>query len=148
MKVSPRNLLNLSILGTPLLQQKSQPHEISRRQTRALLYYLAAHPEPVSRDQLTFLFWPDEGDASARRKLSRLLTHLRSALPAADCLLTPNDQVALNTSLIWCDASEFRRHCGQLAHRSITWGGHTAAAQAVGLPPHSRSAPGCGAVSR
>ncbi len=130
MKVLPQNLLHVSLLGAPLLHFHNRPYDIPRRQTHALLYYLAVSEQPVPRDRLAFLLWPDEDNASARRKLSRLLTHLRSALPESEYIQTPNDQVSLDGSLIWCDAREVRQ-----CHRQFTRRTH---------PPPAKA----GAVSR
>lgn len=44
---------------------------------------------------MCFLCWPDAPEATARRHLSHLLTHLRRALPSPDLLLVAADQVAL-----------------------------------------------------
>ena len=71
------------LLGPPQVRWAGQPVVLPRRQLRALLYRLATSPQPVPRDQLSFLFWPDIPEAAARRKLIVLLNHLRSALPSA-----------------------------------------------------------------
>jgi DNA-binding SARP family transcriptional activator len=82
-----------------------QPLAIPRRQARALLYHLAARLEPVPREQLCFLFWPDTPESTARRNLSHLLTHLRRALPAPEVLLTANDCIALDPRRTWSDTA-------------------------------------------
>ena len=78
--------LQINILGPPLLAWRGEPFALTRRQARALLFYLAHTPEPVSRDRLAFIFWPDIPDLDARTNLKRLLSTLRSALPDG-CLL-------------------------------------------------------------
>jgi predicted ATPase/DNA-binding SARP family transcriptional activator len=80
-----------------------------RRQTRGLLYRLAADLRPVARTQLCYLFWPDVADATARRNLTRLLVLLRRALPQPTCLLTEEEIVALDPELTWCDTAVFLR---------------------------------------
>ena len=59
------------------------------------------HMQPVPREHLCYLFWSDKPESQARRNLSHLLTHLRRALPASDDILSVDDQIALNGSLVW-----------------------------------------------
>lgn len=99
--------LRIRLLGPLDVQWTSQPLPIPRRQVRALLSYLAVHLNPVPREQLCFLFWPDTPESAARRKLSRLLTHLRLALPDPDVVLTSGDQVALDHRRTWSDTAAF-----------------------------------------
>jgi DNA-binding SARP family transcriptional activator len=75
--------MRINLLGSCQIIWQGRPLSIPRRQTRALLYYLAARLEPAPRAQLAFLFWPDIPDAAARRKLTRLLSSLRAILPQA-----------------------------------------------------------------
>ena len=72
----PLPALQVSLLGTPAVRWAGRPVAIARRQVRALLYRLAASREPVPREQLCFLFWPDVPEITARRKLSGLLQNL------------------------------------------------------------------------
>ena len=90
-----------------MITWKGLPYAIPRRQTRALLYRLAAGMEPVSRDQLLLLFWPDKADAQARRSLTRLISSLRRALPQSDLLLADTTVIALDSSLTACDTASF-----------------------------------------
>jgi len=49
----------IKLLGTPSLAWNGQPFTLQRKQARALIYVLGATLEPVPRDMLVFLFWPD-----------------------------------------------------------------------------------------
>ncbi len=102
--------LSVSLLGPPGVKWGNEAHHISRRQTRALLFRLAAHLQPIARDQLCYLFWPNRSDTVARRNLTHLLTHLRTALPDADDVLTDSDLVALNPALVWSDTFEMEQN--------------------------------------
>jgi predicted ATPase/DNA-binding SARP family transcriptional activator len=102
-------LLRIELLGPPTVTWAGDALAIPRRQARALLFRLAAQAAPVPREQLCFLFWPDEPDASVRRSLAHLLTHLRRALPAPDLLVTSNDQVGLDSASVWVDTITFER---------------------------------------
>ncbi|RME46999.1 MAG: hypothetical protein D6791_06915, partial [Chloroflexi bacterium] len=107
----PTTPLQVYLLGPPRVEWAGHPLPVPRRQTRALLYRLAAHLEPVPREQLCFLFWPDTPESAARRNLSHLLTHLRRALPAPEVLLTTEDCVALDPQQTWSDVAVFERSC-------------------------------------
>ena len=81
--------------------------DIPRREVRALLYRLANRLEPISREQLCFLFWPNAPESTARRALSHLLTHLRNALSWPEIVMTRDDQVELNREYVWTDTTAF-----------------------------------------
>src|SRR5215217_4366122 len=51
--------LHITLLGSPQLTLLGAPISLPRRQLRALLYRLAVALQPVPREQLCFLFWPD-----------------------------------------------------------------------------------------
>lgn len=91
--------LAVTILGPPETCWSGRALRLPRRQSRALLYRLAAAPAPAPRAQLCFLFWPDTPDATARRNLIVLLNHLRRALPRPDLLTTPDDAIGLRRPL-------------------------------------------------
>jgi len=101
--------LELALLGPPVLRWAGGVLPIARRQTRALLYRLAAELTPIPRSQLAFLFWPDVADSQARRNLTHLLTLLRQALPQPALLVTDTTTVALNPELAWSDTAGFLR---------------------------------------
>ena len=79
--------LSISLLGPPQVTWGGSGVPIARRQTRALLYRLAADLRPLPRTQLCYLFWPDLPDVIARRNLTRLLVLLRRSLPDPAVLL-------------------------------------------------------------
>ena len=95
--------LKISLLGSPIIAYDNKPFDITRRQTRALLFRLASQPEPTPREQLCYLFWPDVPEVVARRRFSRLLTHLRRALPAPDFIFISHDTIGLDYGRIWSD---------------------------------------------
>ncbi len=103
----PAGGLSVYLLGPPRVEWLGQPWPISRRQARGLLFRLAAEPNALPREHLVFLFWPDTPEAVARRNLTRLLTHLRRALPAPDLLLANDDCVGLDPVRTWSDAAAF-----------------------------------------
>ena len=52
----PGPALQVDLLGPPRVTRDGQALALPRRQSRALLYRLAAAPQPVPRDALCFLF--------------------------------------------------------------------------------------------
>ena len=76
-------MLSIQLLGAPKILRDDTPLNVSRRKSRALVYYLAAHHDPVSRDQLLGLFWPDLERPAAQQTLRTTLHGLRQALGAA-----------------------------------------------------------------
>jgi DNA-binding SARP family transcriptional activator/tetratricopeptide (TPR) repeat protein len=108
-KTTPPPMLTVTLLGQPEATWSGAIVDLLRRQTRALFYRLAVRPDALAREQLCFLFWPDTADATARRNLTRLLTHLRRALPAPDLLSTTAESVRLDAVRIHADTAEFER---------------------------------------
>ena len=96
--------VQVHLLGTPTVTLGDRSLSISRRKVRALFFRLAAASEPVPREHLSFLFWPDMREATARRNLTGLLSHLRRALPDPDLLVAGDDHVWLESALFWSDA--------------------------------------------
>ncbi|MFN8597461.1 MAG: AAA family ATPase [Anaerolineae bacterium] len=76
-------MLSINLLGTPQILVDDQPLSITRKKSRALLYYLAAHPKPLTREHLIAFFWPDQDRASAQQVLRTTLHGLRKALGEA-----------------------------------------------------------------
>jgi len=109
---SNRNLSNVPglrcyLLGTPRIEFNGQLFTMPRRQVRALLFYLAAHPQPVSRGKLSFIFWPNLPDARARRNLSRLLNQLKVILGRDILVEHAKDSIRLNQVQIKSDVIDF-----------------------------------------
>ncbi len=76
-------MISIHLLGTPKIFRDQTPLTLSRRKSRALVYYLAAHPGPVSRDQLLAFFWPDLDRPAAQQTLRTTLHGLRQTLGSA-----------------------------------------------------------------
>lgn len=97
--------LQIDLLGPPTLRWQGAAISLPRRQTRALLYRLAAAAHPVPRDELGFLFWPDSPESVARRNLTVVLTQLRSTLPQPDLIVAVEHTLALNPSYVQIDTA-------------------------------------------
>lgn len=109
----PPALLRFYLLGPPAVEWTGNSLFISRRQARALLFRLACRPQPVPREHLCTLLWPDVPEQTSHRNLSHLLTHLRRELPHPDLLIATTEHVGLDASSVWSDTSEFERLCAE-----------------------------------
>lgn len=86
-------MLAIHLLGAPYITDADQPVTIARRKSRALFYYLAAHPTPVARDHLLAFFWPDADRQGAQQNLRSTLYGLRKSV--GDPLHVDDDSIAL-----------------------------------------------------
>lgn len=100
-------MLTILLFGPPEVQLDDQPLSISRRKSRALLYYLAASPRPVQREQLLNLFWADTERSAAQQVLRTTLHGLRKEL--GEHLAVERDAVALRSDT-QVDARMFARN--------------------------------------
>lgn len=75
----------------------------------ALLAYLCvANPGSFHRrDSLLGIFWPDADEAHARTSLRNALHVLRHSLGEAAITSRGDDEIAINSALVWCDAVAF-----------------------------------------
>jgi Xaa-Pro aminopeptidase len=67
---------------------------------------LAVTLQPVSREQLCFLLWPDIPETAARRNLTVLLNQLRQTLPA-NLVRTQRDSIRLDPAGVFVDTVAF-----------------------------------------
>ncbi|WP_129670890.1 AAA family ATPase [Candidatus Chloroploca sp. Khr17] len=101
--------MRIQLLGGCRVTWQGEPLVLPRRRVRALLYRLAAQLQPLPRDRLAFLFWPDAPDHMARRHMTRLLSSLRAALPTPRLVLVDEEMVALAAALVEVDCHAFVR---------------------------------------
>lgn len=105
----------LQLLGAPVLRGPDGVLHFRRQQRFRLLAYLAVQRQPVDRDRLAFMFWPDLEGLAARRNLRKTWFHLRR-LPGLRGL---NAQGSETGALGWQVASDLERFeqawaCGDL----------------------------------
>src|ERR1700676_3920229 len=75
--------LSIRLLGPPQILRGQASLNVSRRESRALVYYLAARGKGVAREQLLALFWRDLERAAAQQTLRTTLHGLRKTLGPA-----------------------------------------------------------------
>ena len=85
--------LSVQLLGGFQLRYGDGVVDLSRSERQqALLAYLTLHgDQPLSRQRIAFLFWPDSTESQARANLRKLLYKVRQAVPDADDLLDIGD---------------------------------------------------------
>ena len=76
-----------------------------------LTYFLLHRGSAISRQQLSFLFWPDSSEAQARTNLRNLWLRLRRALPDADQWLVAGELAIewRGENACWLDVAEFEK---------------------------------------
>ncbi|HEY3311521.1 MAG TPA: AAA family ATPase [Anaerolineales bacterium] len=100
-------MLNIQLFGPPTVTADNLPIIIKRRTTRALLYYIAASPKPVSRDSLADIFWPEWPFDKARQALTDHLSKLGADLGNKSLLQVSADFISLNKDNVNVDWLEF-----------------------------------------
>ncbi len=82
----PDKILQIQLLGNFHLVYGDKPviGVDSPRLQSFLAYLLINRKSPLSRQHLSYLFWPDSSESQARTNLRNLLYRLRGALPDAD----------------------------------------------------------------
>jgi predicted ATPase len=102
--------LELFLFGPPRLVRAGHTLNLGLRKAFALFIYLAVTKQPHSRDALATLFWPEEGQRSARGNLRRALHRINEALQA-EMLVHDGENVSLDPGAdLWIDSEAFTRH--------------------------------------
>jgi predicted ATPase/DNA-binding SARP family transcriptional activator len=106
--------LSIALLGSVSVLLEGQPVSFGYDKLRALLAYLALEAaQPVRREKLAGLLWPDQPDQSAQDSLRQALSRLRQAIgdrqSERPLLLIERDIVQLPASSdIWVDVRAFQ----------------------------------------
>lgn len=102
-----------------------------------LKYLVSRHDQPVPKEQLMDVLWPDADPEAARRNLHQAVYSLRQTLkqtcPELQLICFQNERYSLNPDLpIWFDFLEFERHAEE-GRRLEKSGSPEAAIQAFGI---------------
>src|SRR5690606_17909077 len=98
--------IRLYLFGNPRFEREGQTTPIRRRKSVALLAYLALSEQPLSRDALAALIWPEHDPARARANLRSELSRLRRDVGEEIVVIT-GQAVAVGADL-WVDVCRFR----------------------------------------
>src|SRR5947209_6347658 len=100
----------LYLLGGIQLRGPQEPDRLlAQSKTVALLAYLALAPEGrfQRRDRLVALLWPEFDQPHARAALRKTIFAIRAVLGAQVIRARGDEEIALDWSALWCDATEF-----------------------------------------
>lgn len=87
-------MLRIKLLGSEeILDTTGRMLRLQRRKSRALVYYLAANADPVTREHLLTVFWSDLERSAALQTLRTTLHYLRKAL--GEALIVEDERVGL-----------------------------------------------------
>src|SRR5260221_14197908 len=76
-------MLAVRLFGAPQILVDGVAVVLPRRKSRALIYYLAAHAEPVTREHVLAFLWPDSNRVSGQQTLRATLYSVRKTLNSA-----------------------------------------------------------------
>ena len=80
-------------------------------QTRELFFFILAHPQGLSKEQIGAVFWPDLSSAKLHSVFHAVMYRLRRAV-FPECVIFEEDRYRFNTDLdYWYDVEEFERLC-------------------------------------
>jgi len=100
-------MLNVALLGPPRIEHDGQPVHFDTRKAIALLALVSMAEQPLSRDRLALMLWPDSDDERARGALRRTVSV--TAAGVGDALVVNRATIALDESKASVDAVKFRR---------------------------------------
>ena len=106
-------MVELRALGTTSLKGPNGNQlqsVLARPKLLAFLVVLASPPKGgfLRRDTLLGFFWPDAEQERARASLRQALYHLRKSLGADAVETRGEDEVRLNSAVVWSDVAAFR----------------------------------------
>ena len=101
--------MEIRLFGVPaFVRADGEPAALPGRKDRALVAYLAAHPNvALSRDRLVELIWPDAAEGAGRASLRQSLSTIRKALgqEAGSLNITNRDTVTLRPEGLMTDVA-------------------------------------------
>lgn len=96
----------VKLFGSPQISRGGELVAVDTRKAIAVVAYLALAAGSVSRDVLSFLFWPESDQTRARGALRRTLTSVRAAI-GPDALVADRESVRLVRDSVVIDVLEF-----------------------------------------
>ncbi len=135
----PSEIFSVTCLGSFRMFYQEQPVNgwNGQKGLMILKYLVARHDQPVPKEQLMDVLWPDADPDAARRNLHQAVYSLRQTLkhccPELQLICFQNERYSLNPDLpIWFDFLEFERHAEE-GRRLEKTGSLEAAIQAFGI---------------
>jgi DNA-binding SARP family transcriptional activator len=115
--------LEICMLGASEIQISGEPLSLNHLKARALLFFLAASQQALTRQYLAALLWGESASSEALHSLRSSLYRLRQSLRAcqlASALQSDGDQLSLQPASYQCDLVEFRRLLAQGGEEPLT----------------------------
>ncbi len=101
-------MLDVRLMGAPLVYLDGELFTIKRRATRALFFYLVTNKEPIERAKLCDFLWADKGDEKEQKqKLRVTLNNLKKAFPDKEVVRSYHDMVGIVQHNLRVDVWEF-----------------------------------------
>lgn len=110
LRAEGREVLDIRLLGPPVVTVDGTPIDVDTKKAVALLAYLAIEGS-AERDALSTLFWADSSPERARATLRRTLSALRGGI-GANSLDADRQRVTLTADHV-CDATTFTALVGE-----------------------------------
>ncbi len=101
--------MELHLFGHPKLELDGQPVVLETRKALAIFIYLALSPQPVSREYLAALFWPEFSQSRALANLRRALSSLGNRIQGK---VLEADRLAVffkDPATLYTDVQDFRQ---------------------------------------
>jgi DNA-binding SARP family transcriptional activator/tetratricopeptide (TPR) repeat protein len=103
-------VLSLGLLGPPRIEHDGKPVHFDTRKAIALLALVSMADQPLSRERLAMMLWPDSDGDRARGALRRTVSVTAAGVGAA--LVVNRTTIGLDADRVQVDAAEFRRLLG------------------------------------
>lgn len=100
--------LTIYLLGSPQIELDGTPITIGRSKAIALLAYLACTSQPVGRDTLATLLWPEVPESRARTSLRTTLGHLTKKIGKQWFDIQRRSIEMKAESGVWLDMTQFK----------------------------------------
>lgn len=94
-------MLEIHLFGSPTILLDRKLIKISRRKSRAVLFYVASQPKPVNREKILNIFWSDQPRVAGLQVLRTTLYGLRGEI--GEALQVLDDRIGLSSD-VWVDA--------------------------------------------
>jgi DNA-binding SARP family transcriptional activator len=93
-------MLQVRLLGKYEARLKDRPIDLSSRPAQSLLAYLLLNPnQPIRREKLAGLIWPDSSESNARGNLRHALWRVRKSLDSDGDAYLHTDDLAISLQL-------------------------------------------------
>jgi DNA-binding SARP family transcriptional activator/tetratricopeptide (TPR) repeat protein len=100
-------VLRLGLLGPPRIERDGKPVHFDTRKAIALLSLVSMADQPLSRERLATMLWPESDGDRARGALRRTVSVTAAGVGAS--LVVNRTTIGLDTEQVHVDAVEFRR---------------------------------------